>query len=92
MVERTFGSQTHWFNGKTFRYVELAKAHAWHSLLAMTYNLKRLPSLFIIKPTAASLLRLMGGTQRQIAVNGSVRGKEQALSNEFFRKIASKMS
>ena len=47
VVERTFGSQARWFNAKTLRYCDLAKAHAWHILLAMAYNLKRLPKLFI---------------------------------------------
>lgn len=47
VVERTFGSQTRWFGGKTLRYQGLAKAHAWHTLLAMAYNLKRLPKLFV---------------------------------------------
>lgn len=46
VVERTFGSQARWFNAKTLRYCGLAKAHAWHLLLAMAYNLKRLPKLF----------------------------------------------
>ncbi|TXI18214.1 MAG: IS5 family transposase [Nitrosomonas sp.] len=46
VVERTFGSQARWFNGKMLRYSGLAKAHAWHLLLAMAYNLKRLPKLF----------------------------------------------
>ena len=46
VVERTFGSQARWFNGKTLRYSGLAKAHAWHMLLAIAYNLKRLPKLF----------------------------------------------
>lgn len=46
VVERTFGSQVRWFNAKTLRYFGLAKAHAWHILLAMAYNLKRLPKLF----------------------------------------------
>lgn len=45
VVERTFGSQQRWFSGKLLRYTGLAKAHAWHSLLAMAYNLKRLPVL-----------------------------------------------
>jgi len=47
VVERTFGSQERWFGGKTLRYQGLAKAHAWHLLLAMAYNLKRLPVLFV---------------------------------------------
>lgn len=47
VVERTFGSQTRWFNGKTLRYCGLALAHAWHLLLAMAYNLKRLPKLVV---------------------------------------------
>lgn len=46
VVERTFGSQARWFSAKTLRYRGLAKAHAWHMLLAMAYNLKRLPKLF----------------------------------------------
>ena len=46
LIERTFGSQVRWFNAKTLRYRGLAKAHAWHMLLAMAYNLKRLPKLF----------------------------------------------
>ena len=46
VVERTFGSQARWFNAKILRYRGLAKAHAWHMLLAMAYNLKRLPKLF----------------------------------------------
>jgi len=45
-VEHTFGSQASWFNAKILRYRGLAKAHAWHLLLAMAYNLKRLPRLF----------------------------------------------
>lgn len=45
VVERTFGSQARWFNAKILRYRGLAKAHAWHMLLAMAYNLKRLPRL-----------------------------------------------
>ena len=46
VVERTFGSQVRWFNAKILRYHGLALAHAWHMLLAMAYNLKRLPKLF----------------------------------------------
>ncbi|HQX14725.1 MAG TPA: transposase, partial [Nitrosomonas sp.] len=46
VVERTFGSQARWFNAKILRYCSLAKAHTWHILLAMAYNLKRLPKLF----------------------------------------------
>ncbi|PTQ78373.1 DDE family transposase [Nitrosomonas oligotropha] len=46
VVERTFGSQARWFNAKILRYRGLAKAHAWHTLLAMAYNLKKLPKLF----------------------------------------------
>jgi len=46
VVERTFGSQACWFNAKILRYRSLALAHAWHMLLAMAYNLKRLPRLF----------------------------------------------
>jgi len=45
-VERTFGSQARWFNGKILRYRRLAKAHARHMLLAVAHNLKRLPKLF----------------------------------------------
>jgi len=36
-----------WLNGKTLRYQGLAKAHAWHTMLAMAYNLKRLPKMFV---------------------------------------------
>lgn len=43
VVERTFGSQARWFNAKILHYRGLAKAHAWHVLKAMAYNLKRLP-------------------------------------------------
>ena len=46
VVERTFGSQVRWFNAKILRYCGLDKAHTWHILLAMSYNLKRLPKLF----------------------------------------------
>ena len=42
VVERTFGSQVRWFNAKILRYRGLA----WRMLLAMAYNLKRLPKLF----------------------------------------------
>ena len=44
-VERTFGSQVRWFGSKILRYCGLAKAHAWHVLQAMAYNMKRLPNL-----------------------------------------------
>jgi IS5 family transposase len=47
VVERTFGSQARWFGSKILRYQGLAKAHTWHILQAMAYNLKRLPRLFI---------------------------------------------
>ncbi|MBL8499733.1 MAG: transposase [Nitrosomonas sp.] len=47
VVERTFGSQARWFNTKILRYRGLALAHAWRMLLAMAYNLKRLPRLFV---------------------------------------------
>ncbi|UJO99226.1 MAG: transposase, partial [Nitrosomonas sp.] len=46
VVERTFGSQARWFAAKILHYRGLDKAHAWHMLLAMAYNLKRLPGLF----------------------------------------------
>ncbi|PXW80419.1 DDE family transposase [Nitrosomonas sp. Nm84] len=46
VVERTFGSQARWFGSQVLRYHGLAKAHAWHILQAMAYNLKRLPKLF----------------------------------------------
>jgi len=39
-VERTLDSQTRLFNAKILRYCGLAKAHTWHILLAMAYNLK----------------------------------------------------
>ena len=47
VVERTFGSQQRWFGSKILRYIGVAKAHAWHSLQAMAYNLKRLPALYV---------------------------------------------
>ena len=47
VVERTFGGQALWFGGKNLRYVGLDKAHGWHVLLAMAYNLKRLPVLWV---------------------------------------------
>jgi IS5 family transposase len=47
VVERAFGSQARWFGSKILRYRGLAKAHAWHILQAMAYNLKRLPGLFV---------------------------------------------
>ena len=47
VVERTFGSQARWFGSKTLRYRGLAKAHAWHILQAISYNLKRLPRLYV---------------------------------------------
>ena len=47
VVERTFGSQQRWFGGKILRYQGLAKAHTWHVLLAIAYNLKRLPRLYV---------------------------------------------
>ena len=55
VVERTFGGQALWLVGKNLRYVGLDKAHAWHILQAMAYNLKRLPVLwvkrnFVLKP------------------------------------------
>lgn len=47
VVERTFGSQQRWFDSKILRYQGLAKAHAWHVLLAVAYNLRRLPRLYV---------------------------------------------
>jgi len=47
VVERTFGGQALWFGGKNLRYVGVDKAHAWHVLQAMAYNLKRLPVLWV---------------------------------------------
>ena len=47
VVERTFGGQQRWFGGKILRYRGLAKAHAWHILLAVAYNLRRLPRLYV---------------------------------------------
>jgi len=46
VVERAFGSQACWFNATMLRYCGLAKTHTWHILLAMAYNLKRLPKVF----------------------------------------------
>jgi IS5 family transposase len=56
VVERTFGSQARWFNSKVLRYKGIDKAHAWHVLLAIGYNLKRLPVLFVktfLQPSCA---------------------------------------
>lgn len=53
VVERTFGSQTRWFGSKVLRYCGLAKAHTWHILQAMAYNLKRLPKLYVDKQMQA---------------------------------------
>jgi Transposase DDE domain len=47
VVEHTFGDQQRWFGGKILRYQELAKAHAQQILLAVAYNLRRLPRLYI---------------------------------------------
>jgi len=47
VVERTFGGQALWFGGKNLRYVGVDKAHAWHVLQAMAYNLKRLPVIWV---------------------------------------------
>ena len=47
VVERTFGSQARWFGRKILRYRGLAKAHAWHILQAISYNLKRLPRSYV---------------------------------------------
>jgi IS5 family transposase len=55
VVERTFGSQVRWFNAKILRYCGLAKAHTWHILLAMAYNLKRLPKLFAERQMIAKI-------------------------------------
>jgi len=55
VVERTFGSQARWFNAKILRYHGLAKAHTWHILLAMAYNLKRLPKLFAERQMIAQI-------------------------------------
>lgn len=53
VVERTFGSQTRWFGSKVLRYRGNAKAHAWHILQAIAYNLKRLPKLYVDKQMQA---------------------------------------
>ncbi|MFZ1851992.1 MAG: hypothetical protein WAU15_07120 [Nitrosomonas sp.] len=34
------------FNAKILRYCSLDKAHTWRTLLAMAYNMKRLPKFF----------------------------------------------
>ena len=47
VAERTFGGQALWFGGKNLKYVGLDKAHGWHVMLAMAYNLKRLPALWV---------------------------------------------
>ena len=55
VVERTFDSQARWFNTKILRYCGLEKAHTWHTLLAMAYNLKRLPKLFAERQMIAQI-------------------------------------
>jgi transposase, IS5 family len=49
VVERTLGGRhvRRWFGGKILRYQDLAKAHAWHILLAVAYKLRRLPILYV---------------------------------------------
>ena len=47
VIERTFGSESLWHGGKGLRYVGEDKAHSWHVLQAIGYNLKRLPVLWI---------------------------------------------
>jgi IS5 family transposase len=54
VVERTFGGQALWFGGKNLRYVGLNKAHAWHILQGIAYNLKRLPVLCKRPPHSSS--------------------------------------
>jgi len=46
-ADKAYSSQVRWFGGKTLRYQGRAKAHAWHILLAIAYDLKRLPKLFV---------------------------------------------
>jgi hypothetical protein len=36
-----------WFGVKILRYQGLAKAYAWHILLAVMYNLRRMPRLYV---------------------------------------------
>ncbi|MCC8996016.1 MAG: transposase [Nitrosomonas sp.] len=55
VVERTFGSQVRWFNAKILRYCGLDKTHTWYILLAMAYNLKRLPKLFAERQMIAQI-------------------------------------
>ena len=39
--------EARWVGSKILRYYGRAKAHAWHILQAMAYNLKRLPRLYV---------------------------------------------
>ena len=48
VVERTFGSQVRWFGSKILCYCGLTKAHAWHILQTMAYNLKDCPNCILI--------------------------------------------
>ncbi|MCC8995682.1 MAG: hypothetical protein LM517_01180 [Nitrosomonas sp.] len=48
-------AEARWFNAKVLRYCGLAKAHAWHTLLAMAYNLKRLPKIFAERQMIAKI-------------------------------------
>jgi IS5 family transposase len=57
VVERTFGGQALWFGGKNLRYVGLNKAHAWHVLQGIAYNLKRLPVLYCEKHQQGSFVQ-----------------------------------
>lgn len=44
-VERTFGSWKRWFNGGRSRYKGMDRVHGFHCMMAIAYNLKRLPNL-----------------------------------------------
>ena len=39
--------EARWVGSKILHYYGRAKAHAWHILQAMAYNLKRLPRLYV---------------------------------------------
>ena len=68
VIERTFGSCKRWFNAGRCRYVGLAKAHFFHVLNALCYNLKRLPAL-VEAAAAATVLATQARQQisQQIA-------------------------
>lgn len=49
LIERTFGSIRRWFCGGRCRYRGLAKIHTRNILVAMAYNLKRMPGILVLQ-------------------------------------------